>query len=72
LFSHIYFITKFFIRIEIKALRNGVADFTLRNVEHSRNTDENILLVELNALAFTNTPIKKIKTKWVQKNKKKN
>jgi|GEM_PF-2321309 len=53
----------------LKASCNGVADFTLRNTKCSRNTDENIHLVELNALAFTNTD-KKNKNKVSTKEQK--
>jgi len=53
-----------------KALRNGAADFTLRNIKCSRNTDENIHLVELNALAFTNSA-KKNKNSVSKKNEAK-
>jgi len=40
-------------------------------VEHSRNTDENIHLVELNALAFTNTDEKKQKQREYKRLRKK-
>jgi len=44
----------------VKALRNGAADFTLRNAEHSRNTTEKQTLSEVNA-EHSRTPLRENK-----------
>jgi len=53
----------------VKALRNGVADFTLRNTKCSRNTTEKQTLSEVN-VEHSRTPLKKNKNNASTKEQK--